>query len=225
MLWRTERVYPAEPVLLTAPQVEGLSRELGLVRREIGNYILRLRAFLEQPPVQTDETLERFFAWAAGGSGQQPQPVRLTVAQMEELNESLANMRHDINGQSSVVLAALELLKLRPGDRARHVARLVDVPVRMQTIMDDFCGKFAKTLAPELLQSVAEAGVESMPRGESCPPESRLSPGADDMAVLSRSPNAIKEFMTRFSLEFEKTLGITQRPAGSSPSPGRSGGP
>ncbi|HEY9173152.1 MAG TPA: hypothetical protein VI136_12780 [Verrucomicrobiae bacterium] len=225
MLWRTERVYPAEPVLLTAPQVEGLSRELGLVRREIGNYILRLRAFLEQPPVQTDETLERFFAWAADGLGQQAQPVRLTVAQMEELNESLANMRHDINGQSSVVLAALELLKLRPGDRARHVARLVGVPVRMQTIMDDFCGKFAKTLAPELLQSVAETVVEPMPRSESCPPEPRLSPGADDMAVLSRSPNAIKEFMTRFSLEFEKTLGITQRPAGSSPFPGRSGGP
>ena len=224
MLWRSERVYPAAPVLLTALQVEGLSRELGLVRRGIGDYISRLQTFLEQPPVQTDQRLARFFAGGTGGSGQQTQPVKLTLAQMEELNESLANMRHDINGQSSVVLAALELLKLRPGDRARHVARLAEVPLRMQTILDDFCGKFAKTLLRGLLESVAEGGGEAMPRGEKPSPAPHLPPGADDMAVLSRAPNAIKELMTRFSLEFEKTLGITQRPASSSPPLNPSGG-
>lgn len=210
--------------MLTAKQVEGLSRELWLVRREIHDYISRLRAFLEQPPIRTDGALERFFAEAAEGSVRVVPPVTLVAAQLETLCDSLASMRHDINGQSSVVLAALELLKLKPGDRARHWGRLTDVPAKMQALMDDFCGKFVNALAPGLLYAPVEGPVAARPNGENLRPEHHLSPGADAMAHLNRSPNAIKELMTKFSTEFEKVLGITHSPGDSLPPMGRAGG-
>src|SRR5690348_9733022 len=42
------------------------------------------------------------------------QPVTLTVAELEALNNELSTMRHDINNTLSMVLATIEMTRLRP---------------------------------------------------------------------------------------------------------------
>jgi len=50
------------------------------------------------------------------------QPVTLSVEQIEELNQKLSNMRHDINNNLSLILAATELIRHKPQSRThdRH---------------------------------------------------------------------------------------------------------
>ncbi len=78
------------------------------------------------------------------------EPVTLTVAQLEELNKKLADMRHDINNYLSLIVAASELIRHKP------------------------------------------QMAEKM------------------MATLSEQPSKITEAITRFSLDFERALGITR---------------
>jgi hypothetical protein len=42
------------------------------------------------------------------------QPVTLTVEQIELLNRQLSHMRHDINNNLSLILAATELIRYKP---------------------------------------------------------------------------------------------------------------
>ena len=49
------------------------------------------------------------------------QPVTLTPEQIEELNRKLATMRHDINNQLSLIMAALELIHYKPETGERMI--------------------------------------------------------------------------------------------------------
>jgi hypothetical protein len=41
-------------------------------------------------------------------------PVTITPEQLAELNKKLSHMRHEINNQLALVVAALELIRFRP---------------------------------------------------------------------------------------------------------------
>lgn len=46
-------------------------------------------------------------------------PVHLTSEQVSELNKKLSHMRHEVNNQLALVVAALELIRFRPETREK----------------------------------------------------------------------------------------------------------
>jgi len=74
------------------------------------------------------------------------QPVILTVEQIAELNRQLSNMRHDINNQLSLVLAATELIRAKPHMVERMTATLVEQPPKITAALVKFSNEFEKTL-------------------------------------------------------------------------------
>jgi hypothetical protein len=74
------------------------------------------------------------------------QPVTLTVAQVAELNSRLATMRHDINNQLALIVAAVELIRLKPETTERMMEALVGQPARISASLQKFSGEFEQTL-------------------------------------------------------------------------------
>jgi hypothetical protein len=59
------------------------------------------------------------------------EPVTLSVEQIGELNQKLADLRHDINNHVSVMLASTELLRRRPETTERMLASLAEQPPKI----------------------------------------------------------------------------------------------
>jgi len=59
------------------------------------------------------------------------QPVTMTVEQVDELNRKLSTMRHDINNQLSLIMAAVELVRYKPHLAERMMSTLVEQPPRI----------------------------------------------------------------------------------------------
>ena len=59
------------------------------------------------------------------------EPVTLSVEQIRELNQKLADLRHDINNHVSVMLASTELLQRRPETAERLLAALAEQPQKI----------------------------------------------------------------------------------------------
>lgn len=74
------------------------------------------------------------------------QSVTLTPAQIAELNSKLAKMRHDINNNLAMMLAAAELAKLKPDMADKMLGRLLDQPSKISTQIKDFSAEFEKML-------------------------------------------------------------------------------
>jgi hypothetical protein len=74
------------------------------------------------------------------------QPVTLTVEQIAELNATLASMRHDINGQLSVIVAAMELIRYKPEKTERMMITLAEQPARIGDAMRKFSAEFERVL-------------------------------------------------------------------------------
>ena len=74
------------------------------------------------------------------------QPVTLTVEQIGELNRKLSNMRHDINNQLSLILAATELIRAKPHMAERMTATLVEQPPRINAALQTFSTEFEQSL-------------------------------------------------------------------------------
>jgi hypothetical protein len=73
------------------------------------------------------------------------QPVTLTVEQIAELNCKLSNLRHDINNQLSLIMAAVELIRLKPQTAERMMATLAEQPPRIAAALVEFSGEFEQT--------------------------------------------------------------------------------
>jgi len=71
-------------------------------------------------------------------------PITLSVQQIEELNRKLSNLRHDINGDLALVVAAAELIKLNPEIRQRMLSTLLEQPQKIRDKMDRFSAEFEK---------------------------------------------------------------------------------
>jgi len=74
------------------------------------------------------------------------QPVTLTVEQIDELNRHLANMRHDINNNLSLIMAATELLRHKPETMERMIGTLVKQPPKVTEALGKFSAEFERTL-------------------------------------------------------------------------------
>ena len=70
------------------------------------------------------------------------QPVTLDVEQIAALNRELANMRHDINNHLSLVMAAVELIRVKPQMTERMTNTLMEQPPKIRDSMLSFCAKF-----------------------------------------------------------------------------------
>ena len=70
------------------------------------------------------------------------QPVTLSVEQVEELNQKLSTMRHDINNHLSMVVAAVELIQMKPDSAPRMIERLAEQPAKITEAVAQFSREF-----------------------------------------------------------------------------------
>ena len=74
------------------------------------------------------------------------EPVTLTVEQLADLNGKLSTMRHDINNQLSLIVAAVELIRHKPQMAERMMATLVEQPPKISNTLLKFATEFERTL-------------------------------------------------------------------------------
>ena len=74
------------------------------------------------------------------------QPVTLTVEQITELNQQLANFRHDINNNLALIMAGLEVLQRKPHLAERMMATVTEQPPKIAEAVGKFAAEFDKAL-------------------------------------------------------------------------------
>jgi len=74
------------------------------------------------------------------------EPVTLNVAQLDELNHKLSEMRHDINNHLSLIVAAVELMRHKPQLTERMVKTLSEQPTRITESVRRFSAEFEKAM-------------------------------------------------------------------------------
>ena len=72
-------------------------------------------------------------------------PATLTPEQVAELNRKLSHMRHEINNQLSLIVAALELVRFRPEMRDRMLNTLGEQPPKIMAEIAKFSSEFEQT--------------------------------------------------------------------------------
>lgn len=70
------------------------------------------------------------------------QPLTLSVEQIEQLNEKLSKMRHDINNHLSMIMAASELIRMKPETAPSMVEKLMAQPTRITEKIQLFSAEF-----------------------------------------------------------------------------------
>ena len=73
------------------------------------------------------------------------EPVTLTVAQLDELNQKLATLRHDINNNLSLIVAAMELIRHKPQMTERMMATMGEQPAKIGEALSKFSAEFERT--------------------------------------------------------------------------------
>jgi len=71
-------------------------------------------------------------------------PITITPEQLKELNQHLSHMRHEINNQLSLVVAALELLRFKPDLRDRMLETVGQQPPRITAEVAKFSAEFER---------------------------------------------------------------------------------
>lgn len=74
--------------------------------------------------------------------------VTLSAEQVEELHRKLSKLRHDINNNLSLVVAAVELIKHNPDMFARMVTVLSEQPPKIAEAMRAYSAEFEKAVRP-----------------------------------------------------------------------------
>jgi hypothetical protein len=72
------------------------------------------------------------------------QPVQLSIEQIKELNEKLSVLRHDVNNQLSLVIAASELVRHKPQMADRMMATIAEQPPKITAAMTKFSEEFER---------------------------------------------------------------------------------
>ena len=71
-------------------------------------------------------------------------PITITPEQLKELNQHLSHMRHEINNQLSLVVAALELVRFKPDLRDRMLETVGQQPPRITAEVAKFSAEFER---------------------------------------------------------------------------------
>ena len=74
-------------------------------------------------------------------------PVSLTAEQVEALNRKLSEMRHDINNNLTLMVAAMTLIKARPAEAARLIETYEKQPEKITEALSKFTAEFEATMA------------------------------------------------------------------------------
>ena len=69
-------------------------------------------------------------------------PVEFSVEQIQDLNHKLSTLRHDVNNQLSLILAASELIRHKPQMADRMMATLLEQPPKITAAMSKFSEEF-----------------------------------------------------------------------------------
>lgn len=72
------------------------------------------------------------------------EPVTLTPEQLKELNQTLSHMRHEVNNQLALVVAALELLRLKPDMRDKLIETIGNQPPKITKEVAKFSEEFER---------------------------------------------------------------------------------
>lgn len=159
------RIMSNESLNLSAEQMSALRNLAGRARSQAGN--ISASQLLEQvslSPAQIEEL--KNFAAAEGKIGEEFERLdaahlfgmvirregivhvlpTLTVDQIAELNKKLSTMRHDINNNLAMVMAAAELAKLKPDMAEKMLVRLLEQPTKISAQLKEYSAHFEKTL-------------------------------------------------------------------------------
>jgi hypothetical protein len=74
------------------------------------------------------------------------QSVTLTPDQVAELNQKLSKMRHDMNNNLAMMMAAAELVRLKPELADKMLGRLLEQPAKITAQVKEFSAEFEKAL-------------------------------------------------------------------------------
>lgn len=74
------------------------------------------------------------------------EPATLTAGEIDELNQQLSTMRHDINNHLSLIMAAVELVRRKPEALERMAGTLVEQPAKISDAMLKFSTNFERAL-------------------------------------------------------------------------------
>ena len=74
------------------------------------------------------------------------QPVTLTAEQIARLNEQLAELRHSVNNHLSLVIAAAEMIRLKPELAQRMALSLSEQPAKITKDIRAFSDQLEKNL-------------------------------------------------------------------------------
>ena len=72
-------------------------------------------------------------------------PVTLSEKQILELHQKLRDMRHDVNGRLANIVAAAELIRLRPESAEERMKLLLEQPLKAADSIADFSRVFETT--------------------------------------------------------------------------------
>lgn len=78
--------------------------------------------------------------------GLPPEPLTLTTEQIVELSSKLSTLRHNINNNLALIVAATELLRRKPEAAGRMLDAIADQPQKITEEMKRFSAEFEKTL-------------------------------------------------------------------------------
>lgn len=76
-------------------------------------------------------------------------PVTLSTEEILALHQKLRDMRHDVNGQLTNIVAAAELIRLRPESAEERLNILLEQPHKIARLLDGFSKDFEKHLRLE----------------------------------------------------------------------------
>jgi uncharacterized coiled-coil DUF342 family protein len=68
------------------------------------------------------------------------------VEQLGELNKRLSAMRHDINNNLALIIAAVDLIRHKPQTIERMIGTLADQPAKITQNMNKFSAEFERVL-------------------------------------------------------------------------------
>jgi hypothetical protein len=132
---RPRMALPSHPVTFTPEQIVALKAFAALedIRAE------DFDEWLKDAPHKIADTAARREAILQAIPG-------YTLETIVGLNMKLKRMRHDVNGKLAVIMAAVELAKLRPDTAAKMLDRLMDQPDQITKLVNEFSDEFEKTL-------------------------------------------------------------------------------
>ena len=73
-------------------------------------------------------------------------PVTLTEAEIIALHQKLREMRHDLNGHLTNIVAAAELVRLRPESAEERLKILLEQPHKIARLLEGFSREFEQHL-------------------------------------------------------------------------------